>query len=455
MFRKRKSILYFAPHQDDELLSMGIHICSSVRKKLDVHVILCSDGSKSIVRNILKNRKTCSKHEGMHQYDLTIEEFIQARDREFIDSCLALGVKRENIHIPINRNVDGFVNTTQIENLMTHFVALYGKDSVICTLSPTNGTSQHQDHKALGLAAERLLNRGVVGEVNFFIEPYHFTQIVDNARLIPIEPTIKPASVNDKMHIKKAIDAYSYWNPDEQRYACGYHSVTTEFNDFFREPKCYYYTKYSPVTINSRQQLDWNHKKWRKLWTQKQSYFSAESCDTPDLGNMLLINVPAYDEQMYRKICDQYNIQFTDKNMQRIKDGSSFWALATPEGEAISSIWVAYQQKFYIGETDYLFQMDHSKTAIFYDANTIMEHRGKGLYGLLLQSVISNYDGPECFIIYTSLDNQSSSKGILKADFRFDGDLSASDGSLKRYLKKQGFTSITRKTRFWGLKVSK
>ena len=39
MFQKQKTMLYFAPHQDDELLTMGIDICNSVFKKWDVHVI--------------------------------------------------------------------------------------------------------------------------------------------------------------------------------------------------------------------------------------------------------------------------------------------------------------------------------------------------------------------------------------------------------------------------------
>ena len=95
------TIIYFAPHQDDELLSMGVDICNSLKKGKSVHVVLCTDGSGSSVKRKLNDGKSCNKHPGEHIYDLSEQEFIQARDTEFVASCLALGVKRENIHIPI------------------------------------------------------------------------------------------------------------------------------------------------------------------------------------------------------------------------------------------------------------------------------------------------------------------------------------------------------------------
>ena len=65
MARISNIIIYFAPHQDDELLSMGVDICNSIKKGKDVHVVLCTDGSSSGVKNILKNGKTCKKHSGV------------------------------------------------------------------------------------------------------------------------------------------------------------------------------------------------------------------------------------------------------------------------------------------------------------------------------------------------------------------------------------------------------
>ena len=82
---------------------------------------------------------------------------------------------------------------------------------------------------------------------------------------------------------------------------------------------------------------------------------------------------------------------------------------------------------------------------------TIPDQRGKGLYGLLLRSIVCNAQWSKQFVIYTAPDNHASARGILKAGFRDDGALSAADGSLKSYLQQHGFTHIRRKNRLFGL----
>ena len=246
MFQRKRTMLYFAPHQDDELLSMGIDICRSLKHGDDVHVILCSDGSRSYVRGLLGNGKKCKKHEGVHCYDLSIEEFIQARDREFRDSCLSLGVPEENIHIPQIRATDGSVDVAFVEALMLEYLEKAGSDAIICTISPNNGPSQHRDHKALGYAAANLLETGAVQQVRLFIEPYQYAEITADPQLLPaaLETLTAQTEVSDR--IRAAIGAYSLWDPDRNRYAVGYHSVTTQFDDFLKELNCRYFDKQHP-----------------------------------------------------------------------------------------------------------------------------------------------------------------------------------------------------------------
>ena len=137
MFGKRKTKLYFAPHQDDELLSMGVDLCASLDKGEDVHVFLCTDGSQSKVRLRLNNGQKCPKHPGIHQYALTLEEFSQARDREFMDSCLALGVAPGNIHILPQRAVDGSLAPERAARIIRDALKEYGDDVQVCTLGTT------------------------------------------------------------------------------------------------------------------------------------------------------------------------------------------------------------------------------------------------------------------------------------------------------------------------------
>ena len=157
MAKRSNIIIYFAPHQDDELLSMGVDICHSLKKGMDVHVVLCTDGSGSSVKNALNNGKKCAKHDGEHIYDLSIQQFIKARDEEFVGSCLALGVKKENIHIPQKRGKDGALAQVTAENIIKEYISVYGEDATVCTISQNNGAKQHRDHKTLGRMAENML----------------------------------------------------------------------------------------------------------------------------------------------------------------------------------------------------------------------------------------------------------------------------------------------------------
>ena len=246
MFHRKRTMLYFAAHQDDELLSMGIDICRSLKLGDEVHVILCSDGSQSYVKKVLGNQKSCKKHEGIHCYPLSTEEFVAARDREFRDSCRSLGVPEENIHIPQIRATDGSVDVAFAEALMLEYLEKAGSDAIICTISPNNGPSQHRDHKALGYAAANLLESGALQQVRLFIEPYQYAEITADPQLLPAALETLTAQTEVADRIRTAIGAYSLWDPDQNRYAVGYHSVTTQFDDFLKELTCRYFDKQNP-----------------------------------------------------------------------------------------------------------------------------------------------------------------------------------------------------------------
>lgn len=451
--RKENTLLYFAPHQDDELLSMGIHICTSVQKNFNVHVILCSDGSKSNVRARLNNGEKCHIHKELHTFDLSVEEFIQARDNEFIGSCLALGVSPENIHIASNRGVDGSLSATHMEEIVTEYVKKYGPNATVCTLSSNNGPKQHRDHKALGQAVNNLINKNLIRKGIFFVEPYHFKEICDHPRMIPVEPTRFTATGSVAERIQNALQAYRLWDPANQRYAVGYHSVSKEVTDFEKEKTCYFFTRIKPENMSRKERLAFRRSKFLKFKNFSQLYYSLEDCTAPNLGDLELVHVPAKDTKAYKDCCNKYSIKLTDKNLQRIAMGSSFWCLVKDGSEMVSYGWLAYKHHFYIGEPDYDFDMDKSDSAILFDFNTNPEHRGHGYYPLLLQSMVAKSTGPKNYVIYTSLDNKSSYRGIEKAGFKKEGVLKVADNSLKNYLKSQGFTSVKHKYQMGGLRV--
>ncbi len=232
----KQTVLYCAPHQDDELLTMGIAICASLNEGKDVHVVLCSDGSKSKVRFKLRNGQSCEKHEGIHCYDLSEEEFTKARDREFQGSCEALGVKKENIHIPSKRAIDGSLSDEEAKEIIRKALQEIDPHAEVCTIYP-KGSSQHRDHTALGRAALSLYEEGTVEKVSFFLEPYCVKKTLEE------KPSLKlkeyKAGFFSKKKVRKAIASYSLWDPSNGRYAVGYHSVTDDFDNYIRELKNY------------------------------------------------------------------------------------------------------------------------------------------------------------------------------------------------------------------------
>lgn len=229
----KKTILYFVPHQDDELLTMGIDICSAATRGHDVHVILCTDGRKSNVRLRLNDKQSCSLHQEPHVYELDEDDFIKARDAEFIDSCLLLGVPQANIHIATDRAVDGKLEITEAENIIKRYMQQYGQDAEVNAIYFANGKNQHKDHKALGRAVYNLWRAGLIRNVKFFREPYC-------SKSKGLYFVARHALPEVSLRVCYAIYNYKYWAPNIGRYAIGYHSVPYDFEKLMRKMKVYY-----------------------------------------------------------------------------------------------------------------------------------------------------------------------------------------------------------------------
>ena len=226
--------IFFSPHQDDEVLTMGIPIVRCLNAGCNVYVVLCSDGVSSGVHGVLQNGQTCEKHEGAHTYALSDAEFIAARDAEFRQSCRALGCKEKNVIIPQNRCVDGFLTIAAVKELMQQTIDELldnGEEAVVHTLS-CNEANQHRDHRAVGAAAIELYESDErIKHLELYVEPYENT-----GRFVT--ETIS-ADAQTRQRLAEAIESYKLWDPQKGRYAVGYHSVTNEFDDFLAAPKAY------------------------------------------------------------------------------------------------------------------------------------------------------------------------------------------------------------------------
>ncbi|MCE0770990.1 PIG-L family deacetylase [Clostridioides difficile] len=218
--------LFFTPHQDDETLSMGSAIIEHVEKS-DTHVILCTDGSKSIIRKVLDDGGSCSYHiKDVHKYSLSESEFSKDRDEEFKDSCEAMGVKESNIHIEDNRAHDGELSKEKAREIILKYLEEY-PDAKVKTVTPFKASGIHEDHRALGEAALELYKEGKIKDLRFYVEPYDykdFKKVNPNVEVWKVLPS-------QEEKLLSAMNAYKKWNPESGHYAIGYHSVKSYFDE--------------------------------------------------------------------------------------------------------------------------------------------------------------------------------------------------------------------------------
>lgn len=221
-----EATLFFSPHQDDETLSMGNAIIEHVEKS-DTHVILCTDGSKSIIRKVLDDGGTCSYHiKDIHKYSLPEDEFSKHRDEEFKDSCKEMGVKESNIHIEENRAHDGELSKEKAKEIILKYLDEY-PNAKVKTVTPYKASGIHEDHRALGEAALELYEEGKIKDLRFYVEPYDYNDF----KKINLNVDVWKVLNSQENKLLSAMNAYKKWNPENGQYAIGYHSVKSHFDE--------------------------------------------------------------------------------------------------------------------------------------------------------------------------------------------------------------------------------
>mgnify|MGYP002737288344 CR=1 FL=1 len=241
---KKEQFLFFSPHQDDEVISLGVPIAELVVRGCHerVQVTLCSYGAASKVVELLCDGGSCDFHEGTHDGELTPVEFGQARDLEFIASCQALGVPDKNIHLPKRRSPDGRMTVEEARTLITDQLAAT-PDAVVCMIGPSydgfDKSVQHPDHRALGQAGLDLYNEGKISKLFLFMEPSGIRNFRVNAS--GVRMTRMKASPAAGRRIEDAVEQYRLWDPAQGRYAVGEHSVKTLIENIRTEQTSYFW----------------------------------------------------------------------------------------------------------------------------------------------------------------------------------------------------------------------
>lgn len=246
--------IFFVPHQDDEFLTFGLAILRAVEDGCEVHVVLCTDGSLDDFRNQLGSGKRCYLeadrriHWRRHAYPISVEEFVDIRDREFLAGCASLGVRPGNVHIAPHRGLDGSLTAELSKRIIASYVNML-PDAVVCTEVPIDcplydpnepGYSDvyHTDHHALGNGARLLFEEGLIREVRYYADPYYlglFKRVAPEIEFQSITPTVE-----ERRSLELASGPYRKWKPGSRCFAVAWHSasslfpqVTGDWNNYF------------------------------------------------------------------------------------------------------------------------------------------------------------------------------------------------------------------------------
>lgn len=224
--------LYLVPHQDDELYTMGADIVARSAEGPTV-VILIADGSLCFVRGLLHDGGSCPELGDRHEWDLSTEDFVAARDREFASSCAALGVPASNVHYAQTRMQDLSVDPDVVVDEIKRFCHAHPL-ARICAHAPRPEVSQdptvrgdlslapHVDHCMVGVAVERLRKKGLLATVQYCVEFYDLDRFVrDNPDVRLARHGLDEAG---RAHFQEALAAYRLWDPEAGRFAVGWHS---------------------------------------------------------------------------------------------------------------------------------------------------------------------------------------------------------------------------------------
>lgn len=216
----KKVDIFYSPHPDDEVLSMGMAIAECVKKGDEVHVVLLTHGYDSNAINILNGDVYCKwdhrKHnpakEGYKKF--TKQEMGNLRVKEFINSVIDLGVNKDNIHI-CNYDEDS-VSSYEMKLLMLGFEKQYPG----AYHQTTSYHDAHPFHRKLGETLLSLYNSKQIENAEFYISPVQWRQVNGTMESF--------GDVKDK--VLKSLNDYKKWDPSRNEFGIGYHSYPEPFN---------------------------------------------------------------------------------------------------------------------------------------------------------------------------------------------------------------------------------
>ena len=225
--------VFIIPHQDDEVLSFSVAILEELSKGNDVHLLLLTEGTKTIARQMINGEYYCEWHEKHHSpekegYDPLSEFMISSlRQLEYKASLEALGVL--NKHDANPWLVDSKVSVEDVKDEMRRLSAEMERVHLHAFHPTLRADIRHSDHLASGQAAKELAEEKGY-DVTYYVEPYVELQLPEDTKTLVLRPTVAQSE-----SIRLAAKAYMNWDPKEDHFGIGYHSIKRYMDQFLRD----------------------------------------------------------------------------------------------------------------------------------------------------------------------------------------------------------------------------
>src|SRR3989339_224783 len=219
-----EKVIYFLPHQDDEMVLLG-SIFQNLEQGKDVYTVMVTDGGKSIIHDTVNGVAFCTYHDQYHNpdeegyYELSREDFVRARNDEYFRAMQSIGVSEDHILFANPGGKEGSTELTYRDSELTQaqaleviqtFYHILGDGTYITLASEAiESDYPHSDH----IAIERALK-----EFNGIQTKLFFADRENPAFVIELSGDAQKAKA-------RALQEYTVWKPEEGKFMIGGHSI--------------------------------------------------------------------------------------------------------------------------------------------------------------------------------------------------------------------------------------
>lgn len=220
------NVYYLIPHQDDEVLYIGIDINRDVRDGHNVNAILFTDGSRTSAIKAINKKLS---EQGLSE--ITSEDIVKARNKEITLALNHLEVESKKIEFL------GYINKgllkTDVSNVLDKIVKnqnnVVFKTLAVELLNHKDGSS---DHLAITYATEDAEKKYNIPASYYIKSEWDSVITKKNYKAIHLNDSEKEIMI-------KALNAYTIWNPANGFYAVGQNSVPASFQNKISHPVYY------------------------------------------------------------------------------------------------------------------------------------------------------------------------------------------------------------------------